>query len=1099
LLADISARIAGMPGTEADEVLDYALGRLGEFTGANRTFLIHPSHLPPARQSPRKVREWCRAGVEPCGAALGSIAAPGGWLAAQLSGEGHLFIPGVDELPAEAAVERGALRSLSIQSLAAVPVAYGGNLASILAVEPRPGAQAWSEADTALLSVVGNLIAGALKQQETQLELAPRTSELRSDGEHPNVAGFREDLDERRRNELDLREELAQIKGAIDSAMDAVVTLDADQRILLFNQAAETMFRCSAHQALGQPLDMFIPLRFREAHRRHVARFAKTNYTTRSMGVPDAVVGLRADGEEFPIEASISQANVKGEKLLTVIMRDVTQRKRAEEALIESEQMFRSVAQSVSEALISTDSAGNILFWNRGAQDIFGYTEEEALGERVTLVIPERRRQEIHTAMAEAELEHSWAERDAPWSWAGLRKDGSEFSAEVGLATWQMKGKRFYTAIVHDVTEREQAEEALRRSEEKYRNLVENTSDWIWTMDRLGRITYSSPSVERILGYKPEELVGLDSRRLMHPEEREELEASLPSPHGHHTVRKEAVGRWRHKDGTYRYLESNATPLLDERSVLVGYESVARDVTPGREAELALKESEELFRGAFMYAPIGMALVAPDGRYLQVNRSMCSLLGYSEQELLQKAFVDITHPEDVEADLASVRLMLGGEADSYVREKRYIHKQGHAVSTLLTASPVRDAAGDVYCFITHVIDMTERNRTAELSLAKEAAEQANRSKSEFLARMSHELRTPLNSILGFAQLLQMEALDREQQESVRYIVKGGQHLLQLINEVLDISRIEAGRMYLSTEPVSVRDVLQECLQLVQPMVARRGLRMQVDDLERCNLWAMADNQRLKQVLLNLVTNAIKYNREGGSVSLSCAEYGERSMRTLRILVSDTGPGIPPEKQVRLFSPFDRLGAEQTGVEGTGLGLALSRRLVEAMKGTIGMESTAGKGSTFWVELPIAEVEIDWLERANSGRLTTSHLSDTQLGRTILYIEDNLSNLKLVERILERRPGIRLLSALQGGLGLELARQHRPDLVLLDVHLPDMSGEQVLRSLRGDPSTRDLPVIVISADANAGRADRLLEAGAQGVLTKPLDVKKFDRAVRAALD
>jgi len=376
------------------------------------------------------------------------------------------------------------------------------------------------------------------------------------------------------------------------------------------------------------------------------------------------------------------------------------------------------------------------------------------------------------------------------------------------------------------------------------------------------------------------------------------------------------------------------------------------------------------------------------------------------------------------------------------------------------------------------------DRTRQLEEARAEAERASRAKSEFLSRMSHELRTPLNAILGFGQVLEFERLEADQRESVGYILKAGRHLLGLIDEVLDIARIEAGRLSLSLEPVQVKQVVDEARSMIRPLAAERNIRLQVEVPEDADRYVLADRQRLKQVLLNLLSNAVKYNREGGEVIFS---WEEAPGGRVRFAVADAGPGIPPEKVAQLFTPFERLGVEETGVEGTGLGLALSKALMEAMGGTMGVESAVGKGSVFWFELPQAEGPEAGVVREEEG---VSALPPLRAGSTVLYVEDNLSNLRLIEHLLARRPGVKVLSAMQGRLGLDLAREHRPSLILLDLHLPDVPGIEVLRRLREDPRTREIPVVVISADASPGQHHRLLAAGAQDYLTKPIDVRKF---------
>jgi phosphoglycerate-specific signal transduction histidine kinase len=391
--------------------------------------------------------------------------------------------------------------------------------------------------------------------------------------------------------------------------------------------------------------------------------------------------------------------------------------------------------------------------------------------------------------------------------------------------------------------------------------------------------------------------------------------------------------------------------------------------------------------------------------------------------------------------------------------------------------------------------MTDRKRAeealhrakAEAEQSREIAERANRAKSEFLSRMSHELRTPMNSILGFAQVLARKELPQDQRKAVDHILRAGRHLLNLINEVLDISRIEANRQTLSLEPVRVDEVVQETLSLIRPLAAQRGCSIEEPAAVDAAWHVHADRQRLAQVLLNLLSNAAKYNRPGGSIGVAA----EADENRVRIVVRDTGPGIAPEKLEQLFVPFERLGAELSDVEGTGLGLALSKRLVEAMGGELTVASVVGEGSTFTIVLPRTTAA-----SANGGSASQVHIpadrSATANGRaaTLLYIEDNLANLTLIETILAGRPAITLMSALQGQLGLDLAWEHRPDVILLDLNLPDLPGDEVLARLRADERTRATPVIVISADATHGRSDTLLGGGAQAYLTKPLDVDQF---------
>lgn len=380
----------------------------------------------------------------------------------------------------------------------------------------------------------------------------------------------------------------------------------------------------------------------------------------------------------------------------------------------------------------------------------------------------------------------------------------------------------------------------------------------------------------------------------------------------------------------------------------------------------------------------------------------------------------------------------------------------------------------------------------ELQQARTEADRANRAKSQFLSRMSHELRTPLNAVMGFGQLLEMATLERDDRESVRLILAAGRHLLDLINEVLDIGRIDAGELALSIEPVRTGEVLEEAIDLMCPLATERSVEMRGDACV-ADLRVMADRQRLKQVILNLLSNALKYNREGGTVTVTgrAGDHGRH-----RIEIADTGFGIAPENLDRLFAPFDRIGAERdTTVAGTGLGLALSKRLVEAMGGTLSVESEVSTGSTFSVELPAADdPPPDEAAQQAPPRALASPGTAVPRAANVLYVEDNASNVTLVERILARRPEIELTVSMEGRLAFELVRQHRPDMILLDLNLPDISGEEVLTQLRADPETQAIPIVIVTADASEGQAERFQSLGATAYLTKPFDVRRFLQVV-----
>jgi PAS domain S-box-containing protein len=489
---------------------------------------------------------------------------------------------------------------------------------------------------------------------------------------------------------------------------------------------------------------------------------------------------------------------------------------------------------------------------------------------------------------------------------------------------------------------------------------------------------------------------------------------------------------------------------------------------------------------AAIVAASGDAIISTslDGTIRSWNSAAEATYGRSAEEANGHALSQLVAPygPDELPDL----LRRVGQGDRVSLETQHVRQGGDLISVALTAAPLRNRAGAVAGMSLIARDITERKQAEQaLEEAKLAAEQANQAKSEYLSRMSHELRTPLNAILGFAQLLELDDLRDEQRESLTHILSAARHLLALINEVLDIAAIEAGRLALSLEPIAVADVVAETVSLIRPLADQSGILL-TSPAPSCATHVKGDRQRLKQVLLNLLSNAVKYNREGGSVHLGCERVeGGR----LRIKVTDTGPGIPPESIERLFVPFERLENDRSAIEGAGLGLPLSKRLAEAMGGTLELVSDQ-RGTTFWVELPLTEGPVQRAERQEQGGPQEEEVARAEPSLTVLYIEDNLSNLQLVERILSRRPGVRLISAMRPELGLDLAGEHHPDLVLLDLHLPDMPGEEVLRRLRSNPKTAQIPVVILSADARPSLITQLVDQGARAFMTKPLDVSEL---------
>jgi PAS domain S-box-containing protein len=601
------------------------------------------------------------------------------------------------------------------------------------------------------------------------------------------------------------------------------------------------------------------------------------------------------------------------------------------------------------------------------------------------------------------------------------------------------------------------------------------------------RVTFVSPNIGWLLGYAREEVIGVPGfwEEIIHPDDRPGVIERLREAMASTVVQIEQEYRCRGKDGRYRWFFNLLRLEYDADGEAVSVLGYALDIADRKAADERLREANVFLDSIVENLP-DMVFVkdAVDLRFVRLNRAGEALLGLDRAEVIGRTDHDILPAAMAGAIAAADRATLAGRDVVDIPEE-VIATRGRDPRILRTKKiPIFDAAGQPKYLLGISEDITERRAALEETrLAKLEAERANRAKSQFLSRMSHDLRTPLNAILGFAQILELEALPAEQADSVRQILQGGRHLLDLINEVLDISRIEAGHLSLSPQSIPLLEIVQQCVDLISPLAAARGIAVSVTLDPACSAWVHADRQRLRQVLLNLLGNAVKYNREGGRVVITCTRTAQGRVRTL---VSDTGPGIPPDMLAMVFVPFERLGAASTGVEGTGLGLAVSKGLTAAMGGTIGVDSEVDRGTTFWVEFG----ESAPADHAAAEAPNERPASGPEPRGTILYIEDNASNVVLLQRLLKRRSAVQLVTASTGGEGIRRARRERPDLIFLDLHLPDLSGDEVLRQLMSDRETRSLPVAVLSADATPGQRQRLLACGAVAYLTKPIDIAQL---------
>jgi signal transduction histidine kinase/ActR/RegA family two-component response regulator len=580
------------------------------------------------------------------------------------------------------------------------------------------------------------------------------------------------------------------------------------------------------------------------------------------------------------------------------------------------------------------------------------------------------------------------------------------------------------------------------------------------------------------------------------------------------------------KDGSRFPAVVSVTALHDAQDAIIGYLLIGTDNTARKQAEEALLKAGALQSAIFNSANFSSIATDAKGVIQIFNVGAERMLGYTAAEVMNKITpADISDPQELIARAKALSVELatsitpGFEALVFkasrgiedIYELTYIRKDGSRFGAVVSVTALRDAQDAIIGYLLIGTDNTARQRVeeerarldqalqdknAELESAKFVAEKANLAKSDFLSSMSHELRTPLSAILGFAQLMDSGSPPptSSQKRSIEQILQAGWYLLALINEILDLALIESGKLSLSLEPISLTEVINECQAMIEPQAQKRDIRMVFPRFE-IPYFVKAERTRVKQVLINLLSNAIKYNKVGGAVVVDCTIGTEGR---IRISVKDTGDGLTPDKLLQLFQPFNRLGQETGIEEGTGIGLVVSKRLVELMKGVIGVESRVGEGSVFWIELNLtAELE----PAADAPEPTAIARAQVHTGAqlcTVLYVEDNPANLMLVEDLMARRPDIRLLTARDGNRGIEIARASRPDVILMDINLPGISGIKAMRILADGTSTSHIPVVALSANAIPRDIETGLEAGFFRYLTKPIKVNEFMDTLDVAL-
>jgi PAS domain S-box-containing protein len=733
-----------------------------------------------------------------------------------------------------------------------------------------------------------------------------------------------------------------------------------------------------------------------------------------------------------------------------------------------------------SHAIVSVANvAGEIVYVNEKFCQISGYSNSELIGRNHRIIKSGR-----HPA---AMFEEMWSAICSGNIWHGeicnRRKNGRLYWVSNSIVPFMdEQGLPYqYISIRTDITHIKENEERLNHSQE-----FANIGTWDWNIQE-GGLEWSR-HLSDLFGYREGEIAHTYENFLdaVHPDDLHMVSVAIDD-----CVQRGISYNIEHRcvwpDGSVHWLLQRGDVVRDAAGSPLHMLGLVQDITPRKQAELGLLESNLQLEEAQNMAKLGNWSVELEGGKMFWSDEVYRIFGQKKLRFIPtvESFRNILHPDDrsdvLEAERRAVKTATHDLVYRILRpdgEVRYVH---------VLSSGKHDKDGRLRHMRGTVQDVTVLKLAEQATLlAKEAAEEASHAKSEFLASMSHELRTPLNAILGFAQLFELdEQLPLETRNSSKMIARAGQHLLLLVNDMIDLARIESNKLELSMEAVELKDVVCDSLNMVQSMANDKGIKVVLVQCEAMEITLWADYKRLRQALINLLTNAIKYNKHNGTVHILC----EAVAGSVHIAVTDTGPGIPVAKQGRIFNAFDRLGEERGEVEGTGIGLVITKRIVEAMGGVIGFDSVEGRGSNFWMEFPMADNSV---RKQIVGKINT----DTFASRTtrsdasrpaVLYIEDNMMNMRLMQQVFSKRQDWTLQGAHDAESGIALAVANPPKAILLDINLPGMSGYEALTVLKKNAKTAQIPVIALSANAMKGDREKGLKAGFADYLTKPLDI------------
>ena len=936
-----------------------------------------------------------------------------------------------------------------------------------------------------------------------------------------------------------------------NSANFSSIATDAKGVIQIFNVGAERMLGYTAAEVMNSitPAEISDP---HEVIARAKALSEELGTTIApgfealvfkaSRGIEDIyeLTYIRKDGSRFPAVVSVTALR-DADKLIIgylLIGTDNTARKQAEEALLKAGALQSAIFNSANFSSIATDAKGVIQIFNVGAERMLGYTAAEVMNSITPAEISDPEEviarakalsEELGTTIApgfEALVFKASRGIEDIYELTYIRKDGSRFPAVVSVTALRDADKLIigYLLIGTDNTARKRAEEALLKAGALQSAIFNSANFSSIATDAKGVIQIFNVGAERMLGYTAAEVMNsITPAEISDPEEviarakelSQELRTSI-APGFEALVFKASRGiediyelTYIRKDGSRFPAVVSVTALRDADKVIIGYLLIGTDNTARKQVEAEQQKLDQRLRDQQFYTRSliesnidALITTDPSGIITDGNKQMEALTGCTRDELIGAPFKNyFTDPERAQA---AIKLVLSAKKITNY-ELTACARDGKKTVVSYNATTFYDRDRTLQGVFAAARDVTERKRFEQalqetnvaMESAKSAAEKANLAKSEFLSAMSHELRSPLNAILGFAQLMESASPQptNSQKESIAQILQAGWHLLNLINEILDLAGVESGKVSLSLEPVSLGEVMSECRAMMVTSAEQHGIQMTFPPFKQPR-FVWADQTRLKQIIINLLSNAIKYNKPQGSLIVDLEELGSER---IRFGITDSGAGLAQEKIGQLFQPFNRLGQEAGVVSGTGIGLFVTKQLVELMGGVIGVQSTLGVGSVFWVELSTTATPEQYANDAKQVIPYEAKQKGDKPQSTLLYVEDNPANMKLVEQLIALRHDIVLITAVNGTIGIEMARIKVPDLILMDINLPGISGLEALKILRNDSITANIPVIALSANAMLRDIELGMEAGFFCYLTKPIKVNEFMETLDEALD